>query len=116
MDRRLKRLGSVVASVRTNINNEMPMQQLALLLLVAQAGEEGITMPEAATKLDMGQTSISKNAKMLSQFAERIGTKMVIRGYDLVETRPDLAERRRLCMRLTSKGREVIEKILKEVG
>ena len=115
MDKRLNRLGAIISCVRKNINSDMPMQQLALLLLVAQAGDEGITMPEAAVKLSMGQTSVSKNAKMLSQFGEQVGAKVIIKGYDLIETRPDLKERRRLCMRLTPKGKEVVEIILAEV-
>ena len=116
MDHRLIRLGAIISSVRRYITSDMPMQQLALLLLVAQAGEEGVTMPEAAVKLNMGQTSVSKNAKMLGQFGEHVGAELRIKGHDLIETRPDLTERRRLCMRLTPKGKEVVEQILKEVG
>jgi DNA-binding MarR family transcriptional regulator len=115
VDHRLIRLSAIVRSVQENIHTDMPIQQLALLLLVASAGDEGITMPEAAVKLNMGQTSVSKNAKMLSQFGERVGADVLVRGYDLIDTRPDLAERRRLCMRLTPKGKAVVKQILKEV-
>jgi DNA-binding MarR family transcriptional regulator len=111
----VRKLSRIVSAIRTNIGPTLPLQQLALLMLVAEAGDDGITMPEAVTKLGMGQTSVSKNAMMLSKYAEHHGGAMTIKGYDLIATAPDLSERRRLCMTLTPKGKDVIEKIVKEV-
>jgi DNA-binding MarR family transcriptional regulator len=105
-----------VSVVRELIDPELPLQQLALLLLIAEAGDEGITMPEACTKLGMGQTSVSKNAKMLSRYAEDRGGNIVIKGYELIDARPDLMERRRLRMTITPKGDKVIAEIAKEVA
>ena len=110
----VRKLSRIVSSIRRHVAPNLSLQQLALLLLVADAGEEGITMPEAATKLEMGQTSVSKNAMMLSKYAEHHGSVMTIKGYDLISTAPDLRERRRLSMTLTPKGKEVIEKLVKE--
>ena len=115
MDHRLIRLGAILNSVRKYVRTDMPIQQLALLLLVAQAGDEGITMSEASQKLGMGQTSVSKNAKMLSRYAEKRGGHMEIKGYELIEARPDLLERRRLRMTITPKGIDVLKMIAKEV-
>jgi len=105
-----------VASIRELIDPELPLQQLALLLLIAEAGDEGITMPEACVKLNMGQTSVSKNAKALSRYAEDRGGIMQIRGYDLIDARPDLLERRRLRMTITKKGQGVVKKLEQEVA
>lgn len=116
MDRKIIELRRIFSVVRDLIDPELPLQQLALLLLVAEAGDEGITMPEACEKLGMGQTSVSKNAKMLSRYAEKHGEHMEIKGYALIEARPDLWERRRLRMTITPKGIDVLEKIMKEVA
>jgi DNA-binding MarR family transcriptional regulator len=112
----LRCLRRVVSVIRELVDPDLPLQQLALLLLIAEAGDEGITMPEAADKLHMGQTSVSKNAKALSRYAEDRGGQLVIRGLELIEARPDLLERRRLRMTVTPKGEEVLRKILKEVA
>ncbi len=115
MDMKIYKLDRIISVVRDLIDPELPIQQLALLLLVAEAGDEGITMPEACEKLGMGQTSVSKNAKILSRYADKRGRQMEIKGYALIESRPDLWERRRLRMTITPKGRDVLEKITKEV-
>ena len=115
MDMKIYNLERIVSVVRNLIDPELPIQQLALLLLVAEVGDEGITMPEACEKLGMGQTSVSKNAKVLSRYAEKRGRHMEIKGYALIESRPDLWERRRLRMTITPKGIDVLEKIMKEV-
>jgi DNA-binding MarR family transcriptional regulator len=116
MDMKIYRLDRIVSVVRSLIDPELPIQQLALLLLIAEAGDEGITMPEACRKLGMGKPSVSKNAKVLSRYAEKRGGHMEIKGYALIESRPDLWERRRLRMTITPKGIVVLEKIAKEVG
>lgn len=72
-------------------------------------------MPEACETLGMSQTSVSKNAKMLSRYAEKRGEHMELKGYALIEARPDLWERRRLRMTITPKGIDVLEEIMKEV-
>jgi DNA-binding MarR family transcriptional regulator len=115
MDMKIYKLDRIVSVIRNLIDPELPIQQLALLLLVAEAGDEGITMPDACKKLGMGQTSVSKNAKMLSRYAEERGGQMEIKGYELIEARPDLWERRRLRMTITPKGIDVLKKIKKEV-
>jgi DNA-binding MarR family transcriptional regulator len=116
MDRRISSTRRVVSVIRELVDPEVPLQQLALLLLIAEAGEEGITMPDAGDKLGMGQTSVSKNAKALGRYAEQHGGFMTIKGLELVEARPDLLERRRLRMTLTPKGERVIKRIMDEVS
>lgn len=113
MDIRIKFAVRTVSVIREEIDPELPMQQLALFFAVAEAGDEGITMGEVMDKLKMGQTSVSKNAKQLSRYTKRDETgNLVVRGYDLIEVRPDLLERRRFRMTLTPRGRQVCVKII----
>jgi len=115
MNSKIRKLRRVVSVVRELIDPELPLQQLALLLLIADADGEGITMPEACEKLRMGQTSVSKNAKMLSQYAEETAGIVKIKGYALIDSRPDLLERRRLRMTITAKGKQVLDKIIEGI-
>lgn len=115
MSAEVRRLRRIVSVIRETVDSDLPLQQLALLLLIAEAGDEGITMPEAAMKLNMGQTSVSKNAKALSRYAEDRNGTISIKGFEFIEARPDLLERRRLRMTITPKGQEVMTKILQEV-
>ena len=73
-------------------------------------------MPEASEQLQMGQTSVSKNAKVLSRWAERPKDELVIKGYDLIDVAPDLLERRRFRMTITEKGNQTLKKIVDEVA
>ena len=114
-DPRLILLRRTIVAVRESIDSDLPVQQLALFLLVAESGEEGVTMPEAVSKLGMGQTSVSKNAKALSKYAETTSGVVSIKGHDLVAVAPDIHERRRLCMTLTPKGKAVLNTILSAI-
>jgi DNA-binding MarR family transcriptional regulator len=73
-------------------------------------------MPEAISALQMGQTSVSKNAKSLGKFAEHHGNVVTIKGLELIAVAPDLRERRRLCMTLTPKGRRVLATLLERLA
>jgi len=115
MSNEIRRMSRIVSVIRELVEPDLPLQQLALLLLIAEAGEEGITMPEAAVKLNMGQTSVSKNAKALSRYAEDRGGTLVIKGLELIEARPDLLERRRLRMSITPKGVQLLDRVVEEV-
>jgi len=105
MDRRLRALSRTVRIIRTQLNHELPIQQLALLLEVHL--NEGISMPELSKKLNMGQGSVSKNVKLMSRYIE--GGEL--RGYDLLSTEQDLQERRRFVVRTTEKAERLLASI-----
>jgi DNA-binding MarR family transcriptional regulator len=79
---------------------------------------EGVTIYEISKKLLMSSGAASRNTKMLSEYMEsKPGKSDVKKGYNLIQTRPDLHERRRLALFLTSKGKRVkkeLERILVE--
>ena len=105
MDRRLRALSRAVRIIRTQLNHELPIQQLALLLEVHL--NEGISMPELSKKLNMGQGSVSKNIKLMSRYIE--GGEL--RGYDLLSTEQDIQERRRFIVSTTEKGERLLASI-----
>jgi DNA-binding MarR family transcriptional regulator len=105
--------------VRTYLNKDIALSHLAIFIEVCLNG--GITMSDLADKLELPQASISRSTKELSKYIEKdpkTGEKKLA-GYDLIRTEPDLEERRRLVLYLTSKGKqikELLEKYMEEEG
>lgn len=87
----------------------MPIAQLGLVLETAQ--NPGITQPELAElaeKFNMHSGTVSRNLKTLSIYVEN----GVRKGFDLIEMRPDLVERRKLACFLTARGAELVQAIV----
>jgi DNA-binding MarR family transcriptional regulator len=91
--------------VRDTLKDDIPIQQLALFLLIGM--EEGSPTPVLMKKLKMTQGAISRNIKALSQFMDDD----TLRGLDLIYCKPDVTERRRLSVFLTPKGKDVFFKL-----
>lgn len=64
-------------------------------------------MSDLCRGLNMGQGSVSKNVKMMSQWME--GNEL--KGYGLIRTEQDLKERRRFNVVLTPKGEKLLQDI-----
>ena len=110
MNQKISKLLKVLQLIRNEISVDIPVQQIAILLLVSQRKpNDPISMPEIKLALNMPQGSVSRNVRMLSRFTD--SKKGSFRGYDLVETRPDMYERRRLSVSLTEKGKKLVAKI-----
>ena len=93
--------------VRQNLSLDFPVNQVALLLLVAGAGDAGVTMPDIASHLRMSQSSTSKNVRMMTSWSAPGSSTR--KGYGLIELQQDLTVRpRRLRIVLTPKGRELV--------
>ena len=101
----LSKLYNGVQFIRTHLNHEMQMQQLAILLRVSLF--PGITYPELSAALGLTGASVSRNTKALSTYLVK-GEKQ---GLGLVESRPDMAERRRYACFLTKKGEQVLKQL-----
>jgi len=115
LDSGLARLYDALSFIRETVGVDVPIQQVLILLLVGERKSDNpITMPEVGLKLQMTQGSVSRNIRMLSRFADT--AKGTFRGYDLISAAPDLFERRRLALRLTPKGEEVIKGLEKEMS
>lgn len=110
-----KKMLEVVKFIRETVCRELPIQQLHILLVVAN--QEGITSTELCKELDMQSGSLSRNMKMLSRFSERNADGgMVVSGHDLIDPRVDLYNRKMLAYYLTSKGRQFVNNISTLLG
>lgn len=94
--------------LRREINNDIPIQQILILLTVAE--NPGMSQSELATKVGMSPSSISRSVRMLGRYLERDND--IEKGYGLIETRPDLRIRSRQACFLTTLGQKVIEGVL----
>ena len=105
---KIRQFRTVVEFIRKEVNPEFPIQQLSVLLLVAE--EEGITQTEISQILSMPQATVSRNvAKLGNKVVQRDGKSKMI-GYGLVENRQDVVhDPRRLAVYLTDKGKKFIK-------
>jgi DNA-binding MarR family transcriptional regulator len=93
---------------RREINNDIPVQQIIILLTVAE--NPGISQAELAMKVGMSPSSISRSVRMLARYLERGND--TEKGYGLIETRPDLRIRSRQACFLTTLGHKVIAGVI----
>lgn len=107
------RLFNTVEFLRNRINKSMPIQHVALFLLVAQ--KQGITMPELCEQLSMPQGSLSRNVKLLARYLEKENGRMVARGYDLLRTEPSVSNPHALSVFLAPRGLELIEEMVEMI-
>lgn len=111
----LDRLERAMQYLRTEVDAEMPAQQVVILLTVCK--EEGITQHALGERLGMLGGSVSRNVKSLSQFAVRGASgNLELKGAGLLDTRPDQEYRLRMAVFLTPKGKEVIEQLNRIIG
>lgn len=110
METELRKLTAVVRTIRVDVNTDVALPQLHLFLEICL--QEGITQHELIDKTGVQAGTISRHLKMLSTYMEedRKGTR-VLKGYKLIEQRPDLYERRRMACSLTPKGKALRDKI-----
>lgn len=104
----LDRLTKLITFVRDKISKDFAIPQLHLFLLICE--KEGITQPELAKRASMPQATVSRNVRALAKAYNKETEQ--IEGYDLVDVKPDLYERRRLACFLTEKGKAVRKAIL----
>jgi DNA-binding MarR family transcriptional regulator len=93
-------LSRLVGTLRT-LNAEMPMQQAAVLVAVAQ--HQGLTASELVALTGTSQASFSRSLDALSHF-HRKGKA----GLGLVERYPDPRDNRRMCLALTHQGAALV--------
>lgn len=84
------------------LDPDLPIQYALSFLTIAQ--NEGLSMRELSERLEIAQSSASRNVAALSRW-HSFGKP----GHDLVEAAEDPRERRRKVITLTPKGRQLIE-------
>jgi len=85
----------------------MEVQAVAVFFCVGlHQSEEGISMQDLGDKLDIAQSSVSRNVFKLS-----LVNRHRERGVDLLESYEDPMERRRKLVKLTNKGKRVYDRL-----
>jgi DNA-binding MarR family transcriptional regulator len=83
------------------LDPDMPIQYALSFLTIAR--HEGLSMGDLAQRLDIAQSSASRNIAALSKW-HSFGKE----GHDLVEAHEDPRERRRKIVRLTARGHHLV--------
>lgn len=86
------------------LDPEMPMQMAAVFLLVAINPD--LTLKNISERLGIAQASASRNVAALSDWHRNKKP-----GHGLIEARPDPFEMRRKILRLTPKGKRVLDSV-----
>lgn len=86
------------------LDSDMPIQYALSFLTIAR--HEGLSMGDLAQRLDIAQSSASRNIAALSRW-HSFGKP----GHDLIEAREDPRERRRKIVSLTQRGRALIDNL-----
>lgn len=94
----------------SQIEAEMPLQQLHVLLLIAQA-EEGTSLTDLAKKAGIGLATASRYVSALGK-----QNRHRQEGLLLVESFEDPMERRKKIIRLTDKGRMALNKLIGDIN
>jgi DNA-binding MarR family transcriptional regulator len=92
------------------IESEMPLQQLHCLLVIAQA-KEGLSLTEIAQKVGISLATASRYVAALGK-----QNRHREEGLLLIESFEDPMERRKKIIRLTSKGKAAINKLVGEIN
>lgn len=108
------RLLDVLQLLRRRLSKELPIQQVVLLLTVAEA--PGITMRELMQELDMPQGTVSRNVKALSHSVIWQEGVAVPQGYGLLRTQPSFNNRKVLAVYLTGRGEALCDEITRLSG
>lgn len=106
-------IGKIIESVdyvRKNINPDFAITQFYLLMLVAQ--NEGVTQRVLCEMADMPHGTVSRNLKQMGVYNVRTKEgEIETKGYDLIELRYDMFDRRITEVHLTEKGKRVVQKL-----
>lgn len=96
---------TAISEVR-KIDPEMPLPQVHCLMLLAKAGPDGLSLTELSRQADIAMATASRyigNLGKINRFKEE--------GFNLVEAFEDPMERRKKIIRLTGKGKALINRI-----
>ena len=94
----------------SRIESEMPLQQLHCLLLIAQA-DEGLSLTDLSKKAGIGLATASRYVAALGK-----QNRHREEGLLLVESFEDPMERRKKIIRLTTKGKAALNKLIGELN
>lgn len=111
----LDKLQQAICHIRTEIDKkDMPAYWIEFLLIVADAGDDGITTVEAAKLINMTQGIASRTVKLLSSYYDE--TNKVLTGPQILKTKTDLQHRHRQRVLLSEKGKQMMEEVKRIMG
>jgi len=90
------------------VDPEMPLQQVMCLFVIAQE-KEGISLTDLANKVGIGLASASRYVGSLGKINRHREE-----GFNFIEAYEDPMERRKKIIRVTTKGKIAIRKMLGE--
>jgi DNA-binding MarR family transcriptional regulator len=80
-----------------------------VFLMVAQAGDEGVSLTDIANKANLGLSSVSRHVAALGKINRKHEE-----GFGLIRTHEDPMERRRRLCTLTPRGKAFLHQLVKE--
>jgi DNA-binding MarR family transcriptional regulator len=110
----LDKFRKAIRYIRKQIHGDLAIPQLEIFLYVAE--NEGISLVDIQTALDMSQGAVSRNCSRLSRkivIAGNTISGLQDIGYDLIEKRNDAFSARRKELYLTTRGKEVVRGLSK---
>lgn len=103
----LHEVNKLLAAI-SEVDGEMPLQQVRCLFIIADS-EEGMSLSDIAKKAGIGLATASRYIGALGKINRKKEE-----GLQLIESFEDPMERRKKVIRLTSKGRVAIRRIIGE--
>lgn len=101
--------------VRKHINPDFAITQFYLLMLVAR--NEGTAQRVLAERAKLPHGTVSRNLKQLGTYKVKTKDgKVETKGYNLIELRPDVFDRRITEVYLTQKGKKIVQGIVNAVN
>lgn len=80
-----------------------------VFLMVAEAGDEGVSLTDIADRGNLGLSSVSRHIAALGKINRRHEE-----GFGLIQTHEDPMERRRRLCSLTPRGKAFLHQLVKE--
>lgn len=107
----LARFEEAVRFVQGELGGDVQAHQMRILLMVARAGDDGVKHNDIEKALGVSHASISRNMQILGRRGVTVKGKKQFIGHELVESRPDYFEPRKLSATLTPKGKKLIKRL-----
>lgn len=105
----LERLLKIIIKFRS-LEPDLSFPEAHVLLLVALAGDDGISLTDIAERSELGLSTVSRHAAALGKINRKHEE-----GLQLIQTHEDPMERRRRLATLTGKGKAFMTQIMKEM-
>jgi len=101
----LQEINKFLAAV-SEVDSEMPLQQVRCLFIISES-EEGMSLSDIAKKAGIGLATASRYIGALGKLNRKREE-----GLQLIESFEDPMERRKKVIRLTTKGRAAVRRII----